>query len=167
MCHPQTYAEPKSKNSDGYSSETDLRSKIVLLTISFPRLKVIWSSSPYHTVEIFRDLKENRSEPVADHALSVGLDELSGGGLIGPDGMRVGAGGAGGDGVENGFNTIAQDMLRSLPGVSTKNYRYIMSKVDNIEALCEMDLKGIQELIGVEQGKILFNFINREINVKE
>ena len=69
--------------------------------------------------------------------------------------------------MENGFNTIAQDMLRSLPGVTTKNYRYIMSKVDNIEALCEMELKGIQELIGAEQGKILFNFINRDIIVKE
>ena len=36
---------------------TDLSSKLVLLTLAFPRLAIIWSSSPHATVEIFEDLK--------------------------------------------------------------------------------------------------------------
>lgn len=37
----------------------DISSKLVLLTITFPRLKIIWSSNPIATVEIFQDLKVN------------------------------------------------------------------------------------------------------------
>src|SRR6266536_308490 len=45
------------KNADNTS---DLQSKLVLLTIAFPRLKIIWSSSPYQTAEIFEELKKNQ-----------------------------------------------------------------------------------------------------------
>jgi len=37
----------------------DISSKLVLLTITFPRLRIIWSSNPIATVEIFQDLKVN------------------------------------------------------------------------------------------------------------
>lgn len=53
--------------------------------------------------------------------------------------------------------------MRSLPGISTKNYRYVMNKVDNVEALCEMELNAVQELIGVEPGKLLHGFIHQNV----
>ncbi len=42
---------------------SDLQSKIVLLTLAFPRLRIIWSSSPYQTAEIFENLKTQEPEP--------------------------------------------------------------------------------------------------------
>lgn len=51
----------------------DLQSKIVLLTIAFPRLKIIWSSSPYQTAEIFMELKNKQEEPDPIKAVQVGL----------------------------------------------------------------------------------------------
>lgn len=36
---------------------SDLSSKLVLLTLTFPKLKIIWSSSPHETAAIFEELK--------------------------------------------------------------------------------------------------------------
>lgn len=148
MLCPQTYAEIRTTTSG--TSETDIRSKLVLLTIAFPRLRVIWSSSPYQTVDIFRELKEGRGEPDAEKALLVGVDEEAGG---------VAAEGTG----EAGFSAASQEILRSLPGINAKNYRYVMNKVDSVEALCELELNQVQELIGVETGKFLHEFVHQDV----
>ncbi|KAL9035258.1 MAG: hypothetical protein Q9180_004955, partial [Flavoplaca navasiana] len=76
----------------------DLQSKIVLLTIAFPRLKIIWSSSPYQTAEIFAELKNKQDEPDPVRAVQVGLG-------MGEDPYE-----------QQSFNTIPQDMLRAVPG---------------------------------------------------
>lgn len=36
---------------------TDLSSKLVLLTLTFPKVKLIWSSSPHETAAVFKELK--------------------------------------------------------------------------------------------------------------
>ncbi|BGP57899.1 DNA repair protein RAD16 [Rhodotorula sphaerocarpa] len=142
----ETYIEARPATS---TSEFDLRSKLVLLTITFPKLRVIWSSSPYQTVEIFRDLKERRAEPDSTTAQKVGLDE--------DDAALAGIEG------EAGFNLAPQDILRSLPGVNSKNYRYLSSQVENLEALAQLDLNEIQALIGVEPGKQLHGFLHSDM----
>lgn len=35
----------------------DLQSKLCLLTIAFPQVRIIWSMSPYESAEILEDLK--------------------------------------------------------------------------------------------------------------
>jgi DNA excision repair protein ERCC-4 len=35
----------------------DLSSKLVLLTMSFPQIRILWASSPKETGEIFEELK--------------------------------------------------------------------------------------------------------------
>ncbi|KAM0752073.1 hypothetical protein T439DRAFT_312194 [Meredithblackwellia eburnea MCA 4105] len=136
--------------ADAPSNEVDLRSKIVLLTITFPRLRIIWSSSPYQTVEIFRDLKENRDEPDSEVAANVGVEDATGATVT------TGVG-------EAGMSFMPQEMLRTLPGITTANYRYVMSKVDNFEALCKLPLEKIQEYIGVENGRVLHRFVTRDV----
>jgi DNA excision repair protein ERCC-4 len=37
--------------------ESDLSSKLVLLTLSFPKLRIIWSSNPNETATVFEELK--------------------------------------------------------------------------------------------------------------
>jgi len=53
----------------------------VLLTIAFPRVKLIWSSSPYQTAEIFDELKRSQKEPDPLEAIKLGLgpgEEIAG-----------------------------------------------------------------------------------------
>ncbi|GAA6043104.1 hypothetical protein JCM8097_008424 [Rhodosporidiobolus ruineniae] len=147
----ETYVE----NRPSASSDVDLRSKLVLLTISFPKLRIIWSSSPYQTVEIFRDLKQNRDEPDSDKAVLVGVEEGEGG--VAAEGTAAGFAAG-----EAALNLAPQEILRSLPGVNSKNYRYLGSQVDNLESLAALGLTEVTQLIGQEPGKQLHGFLHSD-----
>ena len=54
-----------------------LGSKLVLLTLHFPRLRLLWSRSLHATADLFRTLKEGRDEPDAVLAASIGARPLS------------------------------------------------------------------------------------------
>lgn len=49
-----------------------LISKLCLLTLHFPRLRIIWSRSLHATADIFRALKTNQEEPDPVSAAAVG-----------------------------------------------------------------------------------------------
>ena len=44
-------------------------SKLVLLTLHFPTLRILWMRSPYMTALMFDELKQNQMEPDAAEAL--------------------------------------------------------------------------------------------------
>lgn len=44
-------------------SNADITQKLQLLTICFPKLRIVWSPSPYATAQLFEELKQNRDEP--------------------------------------------------------------------------------------------------------
>lgn len=44
-------------------SNIDITQKLQLLTICFPKLRIVWSPSPYATAQLFEELKQNRDEP--------------------------------------------------------------------------------------------------------
>ncbi|QSL66587.1 hypothetical protein MERGE_000969 [Pneumocystis wakefieldiae] len=75
------FSQNKSFNLNDSSDLTSnininsLQSKLVLLTMAFPNLKIIWSSSSYATCEIFLELKKNRDEPELVKAVSFGLKD--------------------------------------------------------------------------------------------
>ncbi|KTW27428.1 hypothetical protein T552_02406 [Pneumocystis carinii B80] len=119
-----------------------LQSKLVLLTIAFPNLKIIWSSSSYATCEIFLELKKNRDEPDLAKAISLGLK----------------------DGEDNAIsNQGPQDFLLSIPKITLKNYKNIIYNVDNICDLSNLEEKQIIDLIGQESGKAVYSFFNKTI----
>lgn len=120
-----------------------LQSKLVLLTIAFPKLKIIWSSSSYATSEIFIELKKNRDEPDFAKAVSLGLRD-------GEDSTTI-------------FNQASQDFLLSIPKISLKNYKNIIYNIDNICDLSNLEEKQIIELIGPESGKAVYSFFNKTI----
>ena len=119
---------------------TTVQAKLVLLTLSFPRVRIIWSSSPYATADIFNDLKSQHPEPDPNRAIAIGAEEDP----------EAGA----------GINAAAEELLRALPGITSKNVKYVMNKVGSVKELCEMDKSAIQELLGVEPGKACWEFIN-------
>lgn len=104
----QTYSDVRGNTSQ--NSDTDLHSKLVLLTLTFPRLRIIWSSSPYATADIFADLKTNRDEPDAAMAGTIGADEVGDPG----SGER-----------EATVNQTPQELLRSLPGIVSIAYNVL------------------------------------------
>ena len=120
-----------------------IQSKLVLLILTFPRVRVIWSSSPYATADIFNDLKLNQSEPDPMKAIAVGAEDDGDGGH--------GAGGT---------NALAEELLRTLPGVTGKNVKYVMAKVGSVRELCDLGKEQIQELLGVEPGKACWEFLH-------
>ena len=150
---------PPKKGSGGpsdlptttYSSST-IQSKLVLLTLTFPRLRIIWSSSPYATADIFNDLKANNPEPDPTQAIAVGATAADG------DDPEVGGGGGGGGII---INTAAEEVLRCLPGITIKNVKYVMSKVNNMQELCGLSLVQVQDILGVESGRACFDFMHK------
>ncbi|KAG8829203.1 hypothetical protein FRC17_006986 [Serendipita sp. 399] len=120
---------------------TSVQSKLVLLTLAFPRLRIIWSSSPYATAEIFADLKTSNTQPDPVKAASIGAEEM--------------------DLESGGINVAAEELLRSLPGITSMNFRHVISMVGSIRELCDLDLGGMQAILGVEAGKTLHTFLHR------
>lgn len=118
-----------------------LQEKITMLTLAFPRLRVVWSSSPHATAEIFNDLKLNNPEPDPERAVLLGAED-------GPD-------------IDGGTNAVAEELLRALPGITDKNVKHVMGKVPSIKAFCQLELAQVQEIIGVDPGKSCYEFMHR------
>ncbi|EAU93561.2 hypothetical protein CC1G_02791 [Coprinopsis cinerea okayama7 len=146
----KSYAKPSGKyppkknadpTSDSPYTPVSVQSKLVLLTLSFPRLKIIWSSSPFATCDIFTDLKKNFAEPDPTKAVAVGAEED-------PEAGK-------------GVNTAAEELVRCLPGVTAKNVKWVMARVRNVRELCEMSLEDVQELLGAEPGKACYEFMHK------
>lgn len=83
----------------------------------------------------------DRSEPDPTKAIAIGAEEDP----------EAGA----------GVNAAAEELLRSLPGITAKNVKYVMSRVRNVRELCEMDLKQVQGLLGVEPGNACWQFMHK------
>lgn len=137
--YPTKKKKPDANDDAVVSS--NIQSKLVLLTLTFPRVRIIWSSSPYATAEIFNDLKTNNPEPDPVKAIAVGAE----------DDADAGA----------GVNGVAEELLRALPGVNGKNVKHVMSKVGSVKEFCELSLAQVQDILGVEPGKTCWDFIHR------
>ncbi|KAF2689303.1 DNA repair endonuclease XPF [Lentithecium fluviatile CBS 122367] len=129
----------------GLASAPDLQAKIVMLTLAFPRLKIIWSSSPYQTAEIFSELKKQQDEPDPLKAVQLGLDPSMQG-----DELRS-------------FNQVTQDMLRALPGVNEKALTTLTLEVENILELANMEEGALRNLVGTDVGRRIHRFFNRSV----
>ncbi|KAJ6260845.1 DNA repair protein rad16 [Drechslerella dactyloides] len=137
-------------------NQSDLQSKLVLLTLHFPKLRIIWSSSPYQTAEIFEELKRGQEEPDPLKAVSVGLAE-----------------------GENEYSTYAQapmlhetdskqfdnskDILKSIPGINEKNHKHVVYEMDSVIELSNAGEGDVAKIIGPEAGRQVHTFLNTNI----
>lgn len=104
----------------GTVSATDFTSKLLLLTIHFPKLKLLWCSSPYATAEIFEELKAGKEQPSAAEAMKI-TEAIS---------AELGV-----DTNYNKYNPGARDFLTLLPGVDSKNCRLLMNLTGSLAEL--------------------------------
>ncbi|KAJ5708628.1 DNA repair protein [Penicillium malachiteum] len=130
---------------------------LVLLTLAFPRLKIIWSSSPYQTAEIFAELKKNASEPDPLRAVQYGLDEDITD--LGVSGNVMSA-----TGIEQRiFNQLPQDMLRAVPGVTPQALERLILETDNISEIANMDVEQLDPLVGQEAARRIVAFFRKSV----
>ncbi|PQE07151.1 putative MUS-38 involved in nucleotide excision repair protein [Rutstroemia sp. NJR-2017a BVV2] len=133
-----------SLSSVSATSSSDLQSKLVLLTLAFPKLRIIWSSSPYQTAEIFESLKAQEMEPDPVLAARIGLQ--------------------GGESAEDqSFNREPQDMLRVVPGVTGKNLGNLMAEMGSLREVANAGVEELEPVVGKEAGRQIWRFFNKSV----
>lgn len=98
------------------STNADIVQKLQLLTLHFPKLRIIWSPSPYATAQLFEELKLGKEEPDAKQAAALGADDTGA-----YDDLK--------------FNANIYDFLLRLPGVNTRNIHKLMRHGGSLKEL--------------------------------
>nr|CAG4650837.1 EOG090X03DI [Simocephalus serrulatus] len=101
------------------SSLTDVTSRLQLLTIHFPKLRIVWSPGPYATAEIFEELKKGRDQPDAAKAASLSSDAYT-------------------EKNTEKYNPAIHDFVAKLPGINSKNIRRVLNKVKDLGQLISL-----------------------------
>ncbi|NXD12458.1 XPF endonuclease, partial [Nothocercus nigrocapillus] len=123
-------------------SSNDVTSKLTLLTLHFPKLRILWCPSPHATAELFEELKQNHPQPDAETAMAVTADSEA---L--PESDK--------------YNPGPQDFLLKMPGVNTKNCRILMNHVKSIAELVTLSKDKLSEILGNSiNATQLFDFIH-------
>ncbi|KAL1456630.1 hypothetical protein WDU94_001345 [Cyamophila willieti] len=110
------------------AKSSEITAKLQLLTLHFPKLRLIWSSGPYNTAQLFYELKQGREEPSAEVASSIGQESS--------------------EDFTDKYNSNVEDFLSKLPGVTSKNKYVLLNKAKSLPALCrlsEEELSGLLE----------------------
>ncbi|KAG7728382.1 hypothetical protein KL948_004249 [Ogataea haglerorum] len=125
------------------SFQQDLQLKLMMLLIAFPSLKILWTSSPFETARLFRELKLSQDEPDVDKAISAGLNPLFD--------------------KDTYFNDTAIELIQNIPGISSVNVHLIINKVRNIRELAQMSEAELAPLVGQEAAGKIVRFFERSI----
>ncbi|OQV12940.1 DNA repair endonuclease XPF [Hypsibius exemplaris] len=130
-----------------YAKDTTLKevsNKLVVLTLHFPKLRILWCSSPYATAELFQELKLGRPEPDPTKAATVtAVDDATT--------------------SEERFSQAAKELLLKLPGVNHRNCLTIMHRVESIAALCKLEEKDLAAAMGnPADARTLYKFIHTD-----
>ncbi|CAN6669501.1 DNA repair protein Rad1p [Trichomonascus vanleenenianus] len=123
-------------------AQEHVQQKLTLLMISFPKLRIIWSSSPHQTAEIFADLKRGSGEPDRDTARNVGT--------------------VNDEDTEMMENDEAITMVQNIPGVTYDNVTKIIDTVPNVRTLCMMTEEEIAGIVGKPVAKRIYEFLSHK-----
>jgi len=115
------------------SNSVDTTKKLILLTISCPKLLVLWSPSPPFSAELFEMLKVDREQPDTNKILDISSEELPV------------------DYVDDRFDLEAKDLLLSLPGVNLHNVYAIMRKYFTLMDVLAASREELKEVLGSER----------------
>jgi DNA excision repair protein ERCC-4 len=127
---------------------TSTQSRLCLLVLHFPRLRLMWSRSLHATAEMFRAFKIAEPEPTVAAAAAVGGSNPAGGG----DAASA---------TEEPFNQPAIDVLRRLPGITEGNYRRVLDAVETLADLADMSKDDLAAVLGdARQAKTLHEFMH-------
>ncbi|XP_049915911.1 DNA repair endonuclease XPF [Epinephelus moara] len=129
-------------------SSNDISSKLTLLTLHFPRLRILWCPSPHATAELFLELKKGRLEPDAAAAQAVTAES---------DTVAEAA---------DLYNPGPYDFLLKMPGVNTKNCRALIKSADSLADLAKFSQEKLAEILGnATNAKLLYEFLHNVADV--
>lgn len=106
--------------------------KLQLLTLHFPKLKLIWSPSPHATAQLFEELKQGRDQPDSNVAAKIGADEDT-------ENKQL---------MMETYNSRIQDFVAKLPGVHSKNLRVLLNKGQSLNHLIKLTKEELKETLG-------------------
>jgi DNA excision repair protein ERCC-4 len=130
--------------NEGLGGDIDFKStmsKLVLLTLHFPKLRIFWCNTPHATAKLFYEMKQSGAEPDAATASAIGAD-------------------APGELLESKYAPEPEAVLRKIPGVTAANALRIMDSVANLRELAGLPLEQCQKLCGQQNGRILHSFLH-------
>ncbi|GAB0086899.1 DNA repair endonuclease XPF [Sergentomyia squamirostris] len=138
------YLQDRYMISNDTVSNSDIKQKLQLLTLHFPKLRIVWSPTPYATAQLFYEMKQNKPEPNEQLCSVIGSDAHS----------------AETEALEK-FNTEIHDFLLRLPGVTEKNIGRLMRSFRDFREL----LKATQDELHVvldnrENAKLLWEILH-------
>ncbi|CAL1683726.1 unnamed protein product [Lasius platythorax] len=111
---------------------TEITAKLQLLTLHFPKLKLIWSPSPHATAQLFEELKQGRDQPDSKVAAKIGADEDT-------ENKQL---------MVEKYNSNIQDFMAKLPGVHSKNLRILLNKGQSLNHLIKLTQEELKEILG-------------------
>eukprot|EP00166_Cyanidium_caldarium_P006418 ctg_940.g403 len=129
--------------------------KLCLLTLHFPRLRLLWCHGAHATAEAFQALKANEDEPEESAALAAQPSAM----ITPADDSEAPA--AVTMSVRDYFSSSAQDMLRHLPAVNAKNVFLLMRKFPDLAALAAADASELAEVLGTAGTRQLLRFLSQ------
>lgn len=104
------------------TSNVDITQKLQLLTMYFPKLRLVWSPSPYATAQLFEELKYDKTEPDPIKAAVIGTDDAKD--------LEI---------IVDKINSNIYDFLLRLPGINSRNINKIIRKVKNLKELLKLN----------------------------
>lgn len=140
----------------GDINPTSLISKLTLLTLHFPNLQIIWSKSPAHTADIFKELKKSSN----GFAKDPDLQKIAKIGKVGDSELDNY------DNEDDDFNRfIPTEFLKKLPGIDSNNIIEVTKKIKNMTELCEISEEKLRLIIGPKNAKELKTFLETKIEI--
>jgi len=128
---------------------SDIVAKLQLLTLHFPKLRVLWSPSPHATAELFDELKQGREQPDPAVATAIGVSNI--------DEFNV-----------DKYNPQVKSFLSKLPGITGKNVFALLNHCENLLDLIEMPEEKLTELLESSvAGGQLYRALHSTIQVPE
>lgn len=119
-------------------------SKLILLTMHFPRLRILWCQTPYATAEIFDLLKQGKQEPSVSEAQAVTEKEGESSGR-----------------PSDRNNPAPQDFLLHLPGVNLKNQALLTRKYASLAEMFAASQEDLASALGnAAHAKLLWESIH-------
>uniref|UniRef100_A0AAY4AT46 ERCC4 domain-containing protein n=1 Tax=Denticeps clupeoides TaxID=299321 RepID=A0AAY4AT46_9TELE len=127
----------------GEISASDVTSKLTLLTLHFPRLRLLWCPSPHVTAELFQELKRGRAEPdaAAAQAVTAESDTVA-------------------EATER-YSPGPYDLLLRMPGVTVNNCRALMRHAASLAHLLTLSRDALSHALGSgANARLLHDFLH-------
>ncbi|CCH41060.1 DNA excision repair protein [Wickerhamomyces ciferrii] len=120
--------------------QDEIQMNLAALVLKFPKMKILWSSSPYQTTELIMELKASREEPDIVKAVEAGTKE---------DKQRNN------DSTKSNIITL----LQNIPGITNVDLYSIMRKFKDVNKLTGMDREQLNDAVGEDLGERIYDHI--------